>query len=89
MTEASPLSSFMILICSSISFYSNYKAKVEEQSLDFVDYRLVLLFCPLLILGTKIGAILNRMLPSIFLTLIMMALLIYSIKNTYSKYKFK
>lgn len=84
--KAFPISNFMILL-SSISVYllgAKQNENIPEHK--FVDYDLVLIFCPMMMLGTKIGVILNAITPQIFLTLFLILTLLDSSRKVYTKY---
>lgn len=80
---AFPLSSFSIFICSIVSFTLGVQKKLKNPSWKFVDYDLVLVFCPALLLGTKFGVIFNTMFPTVLLILLLIASLSFSCFKTY------
>ncbi len=76
--EAFPISNFIILFCSSTTFYMGYKDKLENPENPFVDYNLALIFCPTLLFGTKLGVIFNRIFPSLLLNIFLILTLALS-----------
>lgn len=84
-SEAYPISTFIIAVCSLATFYMGSKDKEANPSVSFVDYDLALVFCPSLLLGTKIGTILNKTFSAIFLTLFLAGFVLNNIRKTYYK----
>ena len=84
-SEASTITNFLILISSLTGYYTGYKMKVKNPKMKFVDYNLLLVFCPALLLGTKIGVIFNKILPGLFLNLVLICLLSTTSYKTYNK----
>ncbi len=84
-TQATPISNFMILVSSFTTFIVGLKNKIGNPKMKFVDYKLVVVFCPMLLFGTKLGVILNKILPSLFLNVILIALLTITSFKTYYK----
>lgn len=86
-SKAFPISNFIILLCSLSVFFLGAKMQQQEEIPDhqFVDYNLVLAFCPMLLLGTKFGVILNKMTPSIVLTFLLVLTVGFSCIKTYKK----
>lgn len=83
--QATPISNFMILVSSVTTFIVGLKNKIKNPKNKFVDYKLIVVFCPMLLLGTKIGVILNKILPTLFLNVILILLLIVTSYKTYFK----
>jgi uncharacterized membrane protein YfcA len=83
--QATPISNFMIFVSSITTFIVGLRNKIENPGIRFVDYKLMVVFCPMLLFGTKIGVILNKILPSIFLNLILILLLSITSYKTYYK----
>jgi uncharacterized membrane protein YfcA len=83
--EAFPISTFIILLCAICTYFIGIKDKIENPQHKFVDYDLVLVFCPTMLLGTKIGVILNRMFPSLVLNILLILLLSFSSYKIYLK----
>lgn len=59
------------------------KDKRENPESNFVDYDMAVVFCPMLLVGTKIGTIANKIFSSMFLTFVLMIFFVYSIFKTY------
>lgn len=84
--EAFPISNFTILMCAMTSFYIGVKDKMRNPDTKFVDYDSVLIFVPTMLLGTKIGVLLNKILPSFLLNILLILSLAYSSYKSYKKY---
>ena len=84
-SEATPISNFMILVSSLTTFIVGLRNKRENPRMKFVDYKLVMVFCPMMLIGTKIGVILNKIFPSLFLNFILVALLSITSYKSYFK----
>jgi uncharacterized membrane protein YfcA len=82
---AFPISNFVILCCSILTFYLGVKDKMEFPEHKFVDYDLIVVFCPTLLLGTKIGVILNKIFPTLILNILLVLSLAFSCYKTYHK----
>jgi uncharacterized membrane protein YfcA len=83
--QAFPISTFVILCCALSTFYIGVKDKIHNPMNKFVDYDLVMVFCPTLLLGTKIGVILNKLIPSLFLNILLILSLAFSSYKTHQK----
>jgi len=83
-SEAYPISTFLIAICSICTFYMGVKDKSENPTNSFVNYDMAIIFCPTLILGTKFGTILNKQLSSIFLSVFLALFILNNIWKTYN-----
>lgn len=83
--QAFPISNVMILSCSLCTFYVGVKEKMRNPEHMFVDWDLVMVFCPTLLLGTKIGVILNKMSPGILLNILLILILTFSSYKAYTK----
>ncbi len=84
--EAFPISNFTILMCSLTTFYIGVRDKVRNPEGRFVDYDSVLIFVPTMLLGTKLGVLLNKILPSLLLNILLILSLAYSSYKSYKKY---
>lgn len=84
-SDATPISNFMILVGSVTTFLVGLKLKIENPEIKFVDYKMVMVFSPALILGTKIGVILNKILPTLLLNTTLIILLSMTSYKTYNK----
>jgi uncharacterized membrane protein YfcA len=83
--ETFPISTFIILCCALSTYIIGIKDKIENPQHKFVDYELVLVFCPTMLIGTKIGVIWNRMFPSLFLNMLLILSLAFSSYKIYLK----
>lgn len=82
-SEAFPISTFLIAICSFCTFYMGVKDKRENPKNSFIDYDLAIIFSPTLLLGTKFGTILNKSLSTIFLNSVLILFIFYNIYKCY------
>ena len=83
---AFPLANFIIFFCSLTTFYLGAEDKKLNPQQNYVDFKLALIFCPTLLLGTKFGVILNNIIPNLYLQLILMFFLVFSGTKIYTKY---
>ncbi len=83
--QAFPVSNFVIFLCALTTFYIGVKDKIENPSNKFIDYDLVTIFGPTMLLGTKIGVICNKFFPSLFLNVMLILVLAYSSYKSYNK----
>ena len=83
--QAFSASTLVIFFCSSSTFYVGIKNKIENPQLKFIDFNLAAILCPTQLLGTKIGVILNKIFPEIFLNFLFIIVLSISIYKTYLK----
>lgn len=81
--EAVPISIIIILFCSITTFFMGAKAKVDYNDYNFVDYDIVLVCCPLVLFGVKIGTILNIALPNSIILICLTALLVHNCFRSY------
>lgn len=82
---AFPISNFVILVCSVLTFYLGVKDKMIFPEHKFVDYDIVVIFCPTLLLGTKVGVILNKIFPQLLLNLLLIVCIAFSTYKIYKK----
>ena len=85
-TEAFPISNFVIFFCAFSTFYIGVKDKLENPETRFIDYDLVLVFVPMTLFGTKLGVLLNKIIPNIILSILLILSLAWSCYKTYYKY---
>lgn len=85
-SKAFPISNFMILFSSLSVYLLGAKMSMDVPEHKFVDYDLVIVFAPMMLLGTKIGVILNALTPSLVLTILLILTLIDSTRKIYKKY---
>jgi uncharacterized membrane protein YfcA len=83
--EAFPISNFVILFCALTTFYIGVSNKLKSPVSKFVDYDIVVVFVPLMLLGTKIGVILNKILPSLLLNVLLILALSFSCYKSYNR----
>jgi len=53
--HAFPLSNFIIFVCSSSSYIMGLIDKSKNPDKLWINYNIVLLFCPIMLIGSKIG----------------------------------
>ena len=83
--EAFPITTCIMFFSSICTYYMGVLDKEKYHKNKFVDYDLVVIICPMLLLGTKAGAILNKVLPNIILNIIFLLFIGYSGYKTYNK----
>lgn len=86
-SKAFPISNFMILLSSLSVYLLGAQMHINVPEHKFVDYDLVLVFCPMLLLGTKVGVILNSLLPSLLLNISLVYVLYSSTSKIYKNYR--
>ncbi len=84
-STAYPIANFLILICSLVTFFSGVSDKAIHPENHFVDYEFALIVSPLLLIGAKLGTILNKMMFKAFLTVSLLLLIIRSSFKIYRK----
>jgi len=84
-TEAFPIATILIFICSLSTYYSGVKHKLKNHDSDFVNLDFSIIFCPMMLLGTKLGTILNKVFSSFILFLILIFILASAFKKTYKR----
>ena len=62
--QAFPISNVLILSCGFVTFISFTLDKYKHPKSPFVHYDMATIFAPSMLVGTKFGAILNRILPT-------------------------
>ena len=85
--EAFPLAIFLVLCCNMITFIASLIDKYEHPKNKFVDYDIAIIVGPSMLLGTKIGTILNKIFSSSILTITVIIIVCYSITITYRNMK--
>lgn len=86
---AAPIASFVIMICSGMILicgikYHLYLEKPNEEM--FIDYELGNLLVPITLLGSKVGCLLNLIMPDIVTCVFLLVVLAYNTFNsTYSR----
>ena len=83
--EAFPLAMFLIWISSSVTFYCGVINKYENPDSQFVDYDFSVIFVPTMLLGTKIGTILNKMFSSFILIMLIIVVIFFSFQKTWKR----
>ena len=82
-SEAFPITNFLILLCCIITFTSFAMDKYEHPKNIFVHYDIAVVFGPSMLIGAKLGAILNKILSSTILLILLLFLLIYTCSKAY------
>ena len=82
--QAFPISNVLILSCGFVTFISFTLDKYKHPKSPFVHYDMATIFAPSMLVGTKFGAILNRILPTSLLLILLSFLIIFSTKKTYN-----
>lgn len=85
--EAFPISNCLILACGLVTFFACVLDKKKHPKNKFVDYDMVIIFGPSMLLGAKIGTIFNKIFSTQFLTVSILLVLFYSIFSTYRNIK--
>jgi uncharacterized membrane protein YfcA len=86
-SEAFPIVTLIILVCSSCTLYMGVVDKYENPNNPIIEYDYMIIFCPCIILGTKIGTILNKMLPNAILCIVLSVCVVLSFIKTYGNYQ--
>ncbi len=86
-SEAYPISTFLITICSTCTFYMGVQDKFTNPQNSFIEWDIAIIFCPTLLLGTKFGTILNKSLSDVFLTVFLAVFILHNIKKTLENIK--
>ena len=82
-SQAFPVSNFLILFCGLVTFVSFTLDKFEHPKNKFINYDVAIIFSPSMLVGAKIGAILNKILPSSLLLIFLVFLICYTTRKTY------
>lgn len=85
-SEAVPLSSAMMFISACITFYLHFKFKSENPTSDYVVFKIILIMMPTILIGSKIGAVLNQIFPHLLIMLILFLLNTHVSRSNYNKY---
>jgi uncharacterized membrane protein YfcA len=83
--EAFPLAMVLILISSTVTYISGVKNKYENPDVDFVDYDFSVVYIPTMLLGTKIGTIMNKMFSSFLLIMLIIVIIFISFQKTWKR----
>ena len=81
--EAFPVSNFLILLCGIVTYISFSIDKYNHPNTKFVNYDMAMVFGTSMLVGTKFGAILNKILPNILLLIFLNILLCFTCYKTY------
>jgi uncharacterized membrane protein YfcA len=76
--ETVPLVNIGVFGSSFVTFLMNMKTKHPDRDTFGLDYELTGTFIPMLIFGTSLGVILNKILPFSIITIILFLLLLFS-----------
>jgi uncharacterized membrane protein YfcA len=90
--EAIPITMSLIFVCSVATFYTGAMDKKSHPENKFVDFDMVVVFCPTILLGAKMGAILNKITGKLIVVAIMSwfnANVIWKIYNNATKQRDK
>ena len=82
-SQAFPVSNFLILFCGLVTFISFTMDKFQHPKNKFIQYDIAIIFAPSMLVGAKIGAILNKILPSSLLLVFLCFLICYTTRKTY------
>ena len=82
-SEAFPVSNFLILLCGVITYISFTIDKFNHPNTKFVNYDMAMVFGTSMLVGTKFGAILNKILSNFLLLIFLNILLCFTCYKTY------
>ena len=82
-SEAFPVSNFLILLCGLITYISFTIDKYNHPNTKFVNYDMAMVFGTSMLVGTKFGAILNKILSNLLLLIFLNILLCFTCYKTY------
>ena len=82
-SEAFPVSNFLILLCGTITYISFTIDKYNHPNTKFVNYDMAMVFGTSMLVGTKFGAILNKILSNSLLLIFLNILLCFACYKTY------
>jgi len=86
--EAVSLSNFSIMTSGILRFVMNYSQKHPERNERLaIDYDTVLLLLPMVLLGSSVGVLLNKILPSVVIIVLLTIVLLYMAVKTTQRYK--
>lgn len=85
-SEAVPLSVSIMFISAVMTFYMNSQFKTQNPDTDFVNYKMVILLMPMILIGAKFGALINSILPFIVTSTMLLCFSIFVFRNNYYKY---
>jgi uncharacterized membrane protein YfcA len=68
--ESVPITMSIIFICSLATFYSGILDKQTNPESNFVDYDVAVIVCPTLLIGAKLGSILNKITAKVIIVVI-------------------
>ena len=81
--QAFPVSNFLILFCGLVTFVSFTLDKFQHPKNKFINYDVAIIFSPSMLVGAKVGAILNKILPTSLLLIFLVILICYTTRKTY------
>ena len=86
--EAVSLSNFSIMTSGILRFVMNYSQKHPERNERLaIDYDTVLLLLPMVLMGSSVGVLLNKILPSVVIIVLLTIVLLYMAVKTTQRYK--
>ena len=81
--QAFPISNFLILFCGLVTFISFSLDKFQHPKNKFINYEVAIIFSPSMLVGAKVGAILNKILPTSVLLIFLIFLICFTTRKTY------
>lgn len=87
-SEAIPISMAVMFISSTYTFYLGIKFKKLHPKIDFADYKFAGVIIPFILFGSKIGSILNFILPFLIPSCLLVVLIIQASRSIKRKYDF-
>ena len=82
-SQAFPVSNSLILLCGLVTFISFTMDKFQHPKNKFINYDIAIIFSPSMLVGAKVGAILNKILPTSLLLIFLVLLICYTTRKTY------
>lgn len=87
LTKTVPISVTLMFISSLITFLTGVQFKSNNRESDFVDYDIIVVIMPMILIGAKIGAIGNAIMPFVITSFIFLVLNFLSAKNIWKNYR--
>lgn len=85
-SEAVPISMAVMLVSTIWTYCLGAKFKKENPESDFVDYQASAIIIPLMLLGSKIGTIINFVFPFLLTSILLILFTSYTMVGIYKKY---
>lgn len=86
-SEAIPISMAGMFVTMTYTFYLSYEFKIEHPTQDFASLKAASIIIPTMLVGSKIGTIVNFTFPYALLTLLMMGLVINIINGARKRFR--